>query len=60
MKAIFTFVILLLIVSAAVSSAILYLNETYFLSAVLCIISIVSLSLWIKSADMHVIDTEKA
>jgi len=51
MKAISTFVALFLIVSTAATSAVLYLNESYNLSAVLCIIWIVSITLWIKSAS---------
>jgi hypothetical protein len=50
MKAISTFVSLLLIITTAATSAVLYLNENYNLSAVLCIVWIVSLTLWIKSA----------
>jgi hypothetical protein len=51
MKAISTFVSLFLIITTAVTSAVLYLNESYDLSAALCIIWIVSLALWIKSAS---------
>ena len=58
MKAIFTFVTLFFIVTTAVSSAVLYLNENYILSAALFIISFLSLTLWIKSA-MNVVNTEK-
>jgi hypothetical protein len=50
MKAISTFVSLLLIITTAATSAVLYLNENYNFSAVLCIVWIVSLTLWIKSA----------
>jgi len=53
MKAISTFVTLFLIVTTCVTSAILYLNENYNLSAALCIVWIVSLTLWIgKSAGL--------
>jgi hypothetical protein len=60
MKAIFTFVALLFIVSSAVGSAVLYLNEAFVLSATLHVISFLSLSLWIKSTGINLIDTEKA
>ena len=50
MKAISTLVSLLLIVTICATSAILYLNENYNLSAVLCIVWIISLTLWIRSA----------
>jgi hypothetical protein len=51
MKAISTFVALFLIITTAATSAVLYLNESYNLSAILCIIWIVSLTLWIKTAS---------
>ena len=51
MKAISTFVSLFLIITTAATSAVLYLNENYNLSAGLCIIWIVSITLWIKSAS---------
>ena len=50
MKSISTFVSLFLIITTAATSAVLYLNENYYLSAALCIIWILSLTLWIKSA----------
>ena len=59
MKAISTFVTLFFIVTAAAASAVLYLNENYILSAALCIVWIVSLTLWIKSAGMNVLNNEK-
>jgi hypothetical protein len=59
MKAIFTFVTLLFIVTSAVSSAVLYLNEAFVLSAAMHIISFLSLSLWIRSADINFLNTEK-
>jgi len=59
MKAIFTFVTLFFTVSSAVSSEVLYLNENYILSAALCIVSIVSFSLWINSTSINVLITEK-
>ena len=49
MKAIFTLVTLFLIATTAVTSAVLYLNESYNFSAILCIVWIVSLTLWIRS-----------
>ena len=51
MKAISTFVTLFMIITTATASAVLYLNENYNLSAALCIIWIISLTLWIKSAS---------
>ena len=59
MKAIFTFITLFFTVSSAVSSEVLYLNENYILSAALCIVSIVSFSLWINSTSINVLITEK-
>ncbi len=47
MKAISTFVTLMLIIITCASSAVLFLNENYNLSAVLCFVWIVSLTLWI-------------
>ena len=53
MKAISTFVTLLLIVVTCATSAVLYLNENYSISAALCIVWIISLTLWIgKSAGL--------
>ncbi len=52
MKAISTFVSLFLIVTTCATSAVLYLNENYNLSAILCIVWIISLTLWIRSAAM--------
>ncbi|HTB27273.1 MAG TPA: hypothetical protein VK711_18015 [Puia sp.] len=54
MKAISTFVSLFLIVTTCATSAVLYLNENYNLSAILCIVWIISLTLWIRSAAMIV------
>jgi hypothetical protein len=51
MKAISTLISLFLIITTAATSAVLYLNESYNLSAAVCIIWIVSLTLWIKSAS---------
>ena len=59
MKAISTFVTLLFIITTAATSAVLYLNENYNLSAALSIVWIVSLTLWIKSAGMLVLNNEK-
>jgi hypothetical protein len=59
MKAISTFVTLFFIVTTAAASAVLYLNENYNLSAALCIVWIVSLTLWIKSAGMNLLNDEK-
>jgi hypothetical protein len=53
MKAISTFVTLSLIVITCAVSAVLYLNENYGISAALCIVWIISLTLWIgKSAGL--------
>ena len=49
MKAISTLVALFLIAATAVTSAVLYLNESYGFSAILCIVWILSLTLWIRS-----------
>jgi hypothetical protein len=59
MKTIITFVTLFFVATAAVSSAALYLNENYILSAALCIFCILSLSFWIKSAGVTVVNSEK-
>jgi hypothetical protein len=50
MKAISTFISLFLIITTATTSAILYLNENFVLSAGLCIVWIISLTCWISSA----------
>jgi len=50
MKTISTFVTLLLIVTTCATSAVLYLNENYDISAALTIVWIVSLTLWIGKA----------
>ncbi|HEY4936559.1 MAG TPA: hypothetical protein VII44_08260 [Puia sp.] len=59
MKAISTFVSLLLIVTTCATSAVLYLNENYNISAALCIVWIISLTLWIRSAGMNVLNSDK-
>jgi hypothetical protein len=51
MKAISTFVSLLLIITTVAASAILFLNENYNLSAVLCFVWIISLTLWIGKSS---------
>jgi hypothetical protein len=58
MKAISTFVTLFLIVTTCATSAVLYLNENYNISAALCIVWIVSLTLWIKSTGMQMLKNE--
>lgn len=58
MKAILTFVTLLFIVTIAVSSAVLYLNENYVLSASLCISTVLSVSFCINSAGVNVLNPE--
>jgi hypothetical protein len=50
MKTIFTLVSMLLIICTCVTSAVLFLNESYTLSAGLCFVWIVSLTLWIGKA----------
>ncbi len=50
MKAISTLVSLFLIITTCATSAVLYLNENYKISAALSIIWIVSLTLWIGKA----------
>jgi hypothetical protein len=59
MKVISTFVSLLLIISICATSAVLYLNENYNLSAALCIVWIISLTLWIKNAGVNMLNHEK-
>ncbi len=55
MKAISTFVTLFLIVTTCATSAVLYLNENYSISAALCIVWVVSLSMWIGKS-MGILD----
>jgi hypothetical protein len=59
MKAISTFVSLFLIITTCATSAVLYLNENYNLSAALCIVWIISLTLWIRSAALLMISENK-
>ena len=58
MKAISTFISLFLIVTTCASSAVLYLNERYNLSAGLCIVWIIALTLWIKSIGPNVLNNK--
>jgi hypothetical protein len=51
MKAISTFVTLFLIIITCATSAVLYLNENYGISAALCIIWIIALTLWIGKSS---------
>jgi hypothetical protein len=51
MQAISTFVTLFLIITTCATSAVLYLNENYNISAALCIVWIVSLTLWIGKSS---------
>jgi hypothetical protein len=60
MKTIITLLTLFFVATAAISSAVLYLNENYILSGALCVLFVLSVSFWIKSAGVHVIDTKKA
>ena len=50
MKTISTLVALILIITTCATSAFLYLNENYDISAALTIVWIVSLTLWIGKA----------
>lgn len=50
MKTISTFTSLVLIITTCATSAVLYLNENYDISAALTIVWIVSLTLWIGKA----------
>jgi|GEM_PF-6932885 len=58
MKAILTFITLLFIVTTALSSAVLFLNENYVLSGSLCISTVLSVSLCINYSGVNVLDTE--
>jgi hypothetical protein len=59
MKAISTIVSLFLIIATCATSAVLYLNENYNISAALCIVWIISLTLWIRSAALQMISENK-
>ncbi len=59
MKAISTFISLFFIVTTCATSAVLYLNEHYKISAALCIVWIISLTLWIRSAALQMISENK-
>jgi hypothetical protein len=59
MKAISTLVSLFLIVTTFATSAVLFLNENYNLSAALFIIWIISLTFWIRSTGMIFLDNNK-
>jgi hypothetical protein len=58
MKAISTFVALFLIITTCATSAVLYLNENYNISAVLCLVWIISLTLWIRSAGLNILNNK--
>ena len=58
MKAISTFVTLFLIITTCATSAVLYLNENYNISAALCIVWIVSLTLWIRSTGLNLLNAK--
>ena len=58
MKAISTFISLFFIITTCATSAVLFLNESYNLSAALCLVWIVSLTLWIKSTGFRVLHTK--
>jgi hypothetical protein len=51
MKTISTFVTLLLIITTSATSAVLYLNENYNISAGLCILWILALTHWIAKSS---------
>jgi hypothetical protein len=60
MKTIITLLTLFFVATAAIGSAVLYLNEDYILSGALCVLFVLSVSFWIKSAGVRVISTKKA
>jgi hypothetical protein len=60
MKTIITLLSLFFVATAAIGSAVLYLNDDYILSGALCILFVLSLSFWIKSAGVRVVNTKKA
>jgi hypothetical protein len=60
MKTIITLLTLFFVATAAIGSAVLYLNEDYILSGALCVLFVLSVSFWIKSAGVRVINTKKA
>ena len=60
MKTIIALITLFFVATAAIGSAVLYLNENYLPSGALIILFILSVSFWIKSAGVKVIDTDKA
>jgi hypothetical protein len=60
MKTIIALLTLFFVATAAIGSAVLYLNEDYILSGALCVLFVLSVSFWIKSAGVRVIDTKKA
>jgi hypothetical protein len=60
MKTIIALLSLFFVATAAIGSAVLYLNDDYILSGALCILFVLSLSFWIKSAGVRVINTKKA
>ena len=59
MKTIFTLVALLIIVTTAVGSALLYLKDNYIMSGALFIICFLSLTLLIKSSGVNAVKSEK-
>ena len=60
MKTIIALLSLFFVATAAIGSAVLYLNDDYILSGALCILFVLSVSFWIKSAGVRVINTKKA
>ncbi len=53
MKKISTLISLILIITVCVTSAVLYLNENYEISAGLCIIWILALTAWIGKSRLY-------
>jgi len=60
MKTIIALLTLFFVATAAIGSAVLYLNEDYILSGALCVLFVLSVSFWIKSAGVRVTSTKKA
>ena len=60
MKTIIALLSLFFVATAAIGSAVLYLNDDYILSGALCVLFVLSVSFWIKSAGVRVINTKKA
>jgi len=59
MKKISTLISLILIITVCVTSAVLYLNENYEISAGLCIIWILALTAWIGKSSINELSSDK-